>query len=393
MNVDINNKLSKVSSRYSMPFWVHKMKDDLTVIYENGESKIAELPDNISKHLDRINKIVIDSSKSYYLFNIGEVIVIINDNDYGENISKYIAALMAEPEKCEQCESFHSYLSYNEDELKQVVSKKNNYTIFLQQLNVPLYVVSYDYDIVNYNDAVYAYANIGKNESLLGKKCYSVLFDRDKPCEWCKINDVKKTKEYITSEVTKEIKGKIYHYDMDTFPLPSVYNDADVYGEIIYDKTEKVEMISTLNKFRTQLQNYKLEKIYNMNDIKNVEKAYADLLNEHELVLERNRTIIKAMETLMEQSQDSEIYDVKSELIYTRSKVARLEKVIKNYQDNIEMLKQRTSSLNKRAFCQVERMINIINSRMTGRHEFKKALDVLKVEVEEIKGYFKDINS
>ncbi len=235
--------------------------------------------------------------------------------------------------------------------------------ILIDSVESPLYSVSPDYVIFQANKAASSFAGMEKITELIGKKCHKAFFGKDEPCPWCKQGEVRRTGESLVEEFAVERNGRTRNLSVYFFPVAEESGETVGWGGIIVDKTEAVEKEASITKVREQLKTFKKSKISDMNELETVKRDYADLSMNYTALLGRSEKMKKTLESLMAKDSTKEMLAWKTELQEYKNKLARSYDAIKNYQRNVENLQLKYSDLNKRTFFQMERLINVMNSK------------------------------
>ncbi len=392
----VYDALSRVSQKTNEMFLVHNLIDGSTHKYKMGQSQPCPLPDSLAQHVKNESKMIeyfkqAGNIGAIYFLRINmdntKLVVILNDTKSGESINCYLNAFLKELTDVQPAINTPSNNDAAElDKLVGILKKsRDKYAALIDGLITPMYTVDSSYKILHGNLAVMRFVGAEKMDEVVGKQCYKLIFDLDEPCAWCKLEHVKLTGMPSKTDANKVVRNKTRYYDAEIFMLKSNKNDGEEFGEIIYDKTEKVEMTFSMSKFREQIQSYKREKVSDMVESNDIKKAYEMLLTDYDAVVSKNKKLMAAMETLMDQSLTKDFIAIKSELHEEKNKNGRLESAIKNYQRNLLEMQDKYTELNKRAFFQIERVINILNSKMAGQHEFHTAIEFLETEFFKVK--------
>lgn len=258
-------------------------------------------------------------------------------------------------------------------------------------LSQPIFTVNAAHNITVANRALLAFCGYSGFDEVSGRPCHSAVYNHGKRCSWCMVDEVKKTGEPTQVSVTigEEGSGSERFADVTFFPIFSGSGQVVEVAEFISDKTEAVELSTSVSKFKEKLKDFKKARIDDMNEINDVKKAYQELSGEHEKVVDRNNKMMKVVERLVSEDKARELLAVRTELMEVRNKLYRSTEMIKNYKYQLDEQLLKYSDLNKRTFLQMERLLNIMKGKQQMRtEETISILSFLTKEFEMVKKHF-----
>ncbi|TRX71824.1 ATP-binding protein [Carboxylicivirga sp. M1479] len=109
-------------------------------------------------------------------------------------------------------------------------------TLILNSLDEQVVFMDNEYNLVWANDA-FKNATSVPFEQLIGKKCYSVYFQKDKPCDFCQFETCLKTNRTEVREHVSEISGKVFTHKTHT--VYDAEHRSIGFVEILSDVTDK----------------------------------------------------------------------------------------------------------------------------------------------------------
>ncbi|MCT4644604.1 MAG: transporter substrate-binding domain-containing protein [Carboxylicivirga sp.] len=117
--------------------------------------------------------------------------------------------------------------------IKQIEHEK---TLILNSLDEQVVFMDHQYNLIWANNA---FKNTSSQpfEELIGKKCYSVYFNRDTPCEFCQYEKSLKTNRTEAREHVSERAGKVFTHK--THPVFNTEQQPIGFVEILSDITNK----------------------------------------------------------------------------------------------------------------------------------------------------------
>ncbi len=149
------------------------------------------------------------------------------------------------------------------------------YQDLLNEIQTAVYVCDVqNYEILYVNDKIRSIADIEPFQAA-GQKCYHVLFGLDKPCSFCRLQDMKKNAvlerefTYCRNNRTYNMKGSLIEW-----------NNLTAHVEFIEDITEEkeAEFIAAQAKERSEKQyRRQMEVINSINDTNLIGKGYCNL--------------------------------------------------------------------------------------------------------------------
>lgn len=249
-------------------------------------------------------------------------------------------------------------------ELVKVVKKSRDKIMTLTDfITVPMYSVSSERTLVHANNALASYIKSPSVAKIVGKSCYKLVFGFEEPCPWCQLEKVQKTGLGTTIGVMIDNGGKRSNIELTIFPILDSTGTLIDCGEFLVDKTDTFELAQSLKKFKEQVMSFKRAKISGMNEIQDVKKAYDELSANYDLVVARNNKLSQALESLLVQDNSKDVINARTEIAEYKASINRANGILNNYKRNLEELQSRYSTLNKQAFTQIERLINVVKSK------------------------------
>lgn len=109
-----------------------------------------------------------------------------------------------------------------------------------------IYIISEDYTVEYMNKFMKAYFGDG-----VGKKCHEVLLGRDKPCEWCKYDEIFEKNETHHSEIYLESVGK--NFALSELPVTNrdgTRSKLSIYRDISHRKEQEAKLQSSLANYQ-----------------------------------------------------------------------------------------------------------------------------------------------
>lgn len=122
-----------------------------------------------------------------------------------------------------------------EEALRKADDDWNNSFNSLEEV---MMIIDKDYNIENINNSGLALLSQNKEE-VLGKKCYQVLHDKDKPGEYCPLPQTLGEKKVVSIERYDEVFGK--HFSIKSAPILNENGEVIKYVYLISDITKHVE--------------------------------------------------------------------------------------------------------------------------------------------------------
>lgn len=122
-----------------------------------------------------------------------------------------------------------------EELLSFVEDLKRNWLATVDAMADPFQIVDSNYRIIKTNRALANFAETKEIPAVIGKKCYEVFANRDKPCEGCTIG--KENYEQGTFKLEK-IKGK-YYFEVHSNALKDDDGRINGYVQMYRDQTEQ----------------------------------------------------------------------------------------------------------------------------------------------------------
>ena len=115
----------------------------------------------------------------------------------------------------------------------ELIMSNNKLEAIFNGIASPVCMIDIDYTVREVNSATTGF--VGKNrEELIGRKCYRVLFDRNRPCSFCKALDCLHSGAMQVSEA--DVGDATYSFQFHTIRVPK--NSKGQFIEIINDVTE-----------------------------------------------------------------------------------------------------------------------------------------------------------
>ncbi len=115
----------------------------------------------------------------------------------------------------------------------ELIMSNNKLEAIFNGIASPVCMIDIDYTIREVNSAACGF--VGKNrDEMISKKCYRVLFNRTRPCSYCKALDCLHAGAMKTTEA--EVEDKVYSFQFHTIRVPQ--NSKGQFIEIINDVTE-----------------------------------------------------------------------------------------------------------------------------------------------------------
>ncbi|WP_022851051.1 hypothetical protein [Limisalsivibrio acetivorans] len=278
----------------------------------------------------------------------------------------------------------------NEESVDILRNSRSKMLKLLDGMPMPLFSIGLDYKVRNVNKASGDFAEVDKLNEMVGGICYKVIFGYDEPCPWCKMNSIVEegldsTNEHI--EVTKD--GKRLRLEQNMYPIHDREGNIDEIGEHLVDMTEQYEIINNLESARDQVRKFKKAKLGDLNEKEELKKAYGELSENYDSLMEKYQKMSKAMEKLLSEDKMNELLRTRAENAELRNKLSRAASALRNYQTNLEQSTNRFSELNKKTTYQLERLINIINNKNVLKQEdIQRSLAFANSEIERIKMEF-----
>ncbi len=118
----------------------------------------------------------------------------------------------------------------------ELVISRNKLEAFFDGITTPIAIQDINYNIVAANYAARRYFELS-DDSLVGKKCYKVFFDRDRPCNECMAQDCLHSRLPFTAE-RQDAKGLIT-FALNFYPIPVPKDSTMIFLEFFQDITKQ----------------------------------------------------------------------------------------------------------------------------------------------------------
>ncbi|HAK45593.1 MAG TPA: histidine kinase [Spirochaeta sp.] len=125
----------------------------------------------------------------------------------------------------------------------ELTVSRNKLEAFFDGITTPISIQDINYNIVMVNYAATKYFHTAYDR-LIGKKCYSVFFDNDKPCEKCSAQDCLHTQLPFTIEQEKQSSGMIF--DIHFYPISVPSTEDKMFLEFFLDITQQKKLQAEL---------------------------------------------------------------------------------------------------------------------------------------------------
>ena len=269
--------------------------------------------------------------------------------------------------------------------IRALRSNYDSMRVLLDRVDTPLYYMSDDYTILNANKAAASFVNIDDPAELVGKKCYKYFFSASEPCSFCKLKAVFTMGDSYSCTVNTEDSQRTKPYEIYFFPISDHSGVVSSCGCMISDKSDVIEMETSMAKVKEQLKSLKKSKIADINEIQELKKLYNELSSDHALLLRQCGEMSNTIEKYKaERNSNAMLGEV---AVKYKNEIARLNEEIRTANRNFKNLQLQYLELRKRSFFQIERLIKIMDSPKyyVSNSELREALRVLKSSVNELK--------
>ena len=400
--------------------------------FKNGVLKDVSVPRHIKTLLEENRTYgVFKQEEDYiYIFIVSVTVdsdyykIIIKDDSFRNNTISLISTLLTYSyntkfsesnllneaellrEELKECEHELStlsekYLKLEEDYIKKNIdidSLKESVEILknsrqkmlklIDGLNIPLFSVDLNYDLVNVNKSVGHFAGGSDLPKYIGSKCYKFIFNNNEVCKWCKFEEVKNTKKVYCQhiEILKDSENYIYEHTM--YPIFDNYDNVVEVGEYLNDITEQYRLVENLKKSKEQIVKFSKEKIESINEISALKYEYNNLLEAYETAQTKIKKLSVAMQKLLEQNTVSELLALKSENKDLKNKVERLTNGLINYKKLLNTEQKSVNESIKKFTYSLDRLTNIIDKKKKIEdNELKDIYNFLIGQLGELKKY------
>jgi len=119
---------------------------------------------------------------------------------------------------------------------KELIISRNKLEAFFDGITTPISIQDINYNIVTVNYAATRYFKTSFN-NLVGKKCYSVFFGRNKPCENCMAQDSLHTQLPFSMEMM-DVEGSI-NFSIHYYPINVPQGADKIFLEFFQDITQQ----------------------------------------------------------------------------------------------------------------------------------------------------------
>jgi PAS domain S-box-containing protein len=122
---------------------------------------------------------------------------------------------------------------------RELIISKNKLEAFFDGITTPISIQDINYNIITINFSGARYC--GRTyEELVGKKCYQVFFNRNKPCESCMAQDCLHMQIPFRSELTDEKTGSTF--DVHFYPISVPDESQKIFLEFFQDISQQKKL-------------------------------------------------------------------------------------------------------------------------------------------------------
>jgi PAS domain S-box-containing protein len=126
---------------------------------------------------------------------------------------------------------------------RELTVSRNKLEAFFDGITTPISIQDINYNIVMVNFAATKYFHTSYDE-LVGKKCYRVFFQREKPCEKCMAQDCLHTQLPFAVEQRREQNNQIF--DVHFYPIAVPAGEDKLFLEFFLDITQQKKLQAEL---------------------------------------------------------------------------------------------------------------------------------------------------
>ena len=113
------------------------------------------------------------------------------------------------------------------NKLEQAENMKNEWMTTFNSISDPVMIINEKYEILQFNKAL----ELKNKNHTKSKKCYEVLFHKDKPCSWCQLGNSFKIEGPRNKSVSYEVSSHAFKF-----------NEQNHYVNLYHDVTEQLKL-------------------------------------------------------------------------------------------------------------------------------------------------------
>jgi two-component system NtrC family sensor kinase len=129
---------------------------------------------------------------------------------------------------------------------QELLEGRNTLQALIDGILHPIYTIDGNWNLVAVNDTKAAEMD-AEPESLVGHTCYRVFYNRDKPCEHCKVQNTLTEKHAGGWSLSWQGDDHLHHeWDISAFPMPGSKADSPKAVIVWQDRTEERRLENSL---------------------------------------------------------------------------------------------------------------------------------------------------
>lgn len=389
----VTQKIAPLFAECNFPVYVYLPESNVFYQIISGNPEAKPTPSNMLEYLK-------DDSIFYQSFKRGDSFMYFYFLRMQADETKFVIMLNSDKDRTNlnsMSLSMYHQLKDAERELQAELSEANESVQILRKsrqkmlklvdgLVMPLFSISPDYDIRNVNKELAELVDISNIPSILNRKCYEVIHGRTEPCTFCRMSEILAGEQTGGQDISLSFKGKKFNFEHHMFPIFSNTGEMDEIGEFMIDVTENFKNIEHIEKYKEQVRSIKKAEVDKMNEIGELKKAYKDLEKSYDDMYTKNRKMSKAIESLMENNNISELVKLRQESRDVKNKLIRSATALKNFQQALEHQQEKYTELSKKTVYQLERLINTVNRKSAlSDNDLKLILKTITEDIKELK--------